>query len=164
MDKSTVFSKSGKGLLEIKSKSNRLSKEEFRLLNLVDGRANLQELVEKSRLAMPDLRKMLTALSDGGFIKELTGQSPNAGGSATSAGSAAAGVDDLDFTQLLGPSQQGRPEKASSTPPVAAKGRDDAVDRLARDEVEKRAVREKLEAEVRAKQEAERASREEAQK
>ena len=45
MDNSTVFSKTGKGLLEIKSKSNRLSKDQFRVLNLVDGKATLADLV-----------------------------------------------------------------------------------------------------------------------
>src|SRR5215470_17023559 len=84
MDKSTVFSKSGKGLLEIKSKSNRLSKDEFRVLNLVDGRVSLQDLVEKSRIALPDLRKILGVLSDGGLIKELT----TPGGAPATAGQA----------------------------------------------------------------------------
>ena len=108
MDKSTVFSKSGKGLLEIKSKSNRLSKDEFRVLNLVDGRVSLQDLVEKSRIALPDLRKILSVLSEGGFIKDLTtagGTAPVGSQTPRPAGNADAGVDDLDFTQLLGPAK-----------------------------------------------------------
>src|SRR5262245_50192110 len=165
MDKTTVFSKSGKGLLEIKSKSNRLSKEEFRVLNLVDGRVSLQDLVEKSRIALPDLRKILGVLSDGGFIKELSnsGSAPSVTASATQPGANAdACVDDLDFTQLLGPAKKpGAAEPRQSSladgkgpEPGTTKAREDAA-RLARDDAERRA-RDKLEAENRAKQEAER--------
>ena len=71
MDRTSVFSKAGKGLLEIKSKSNRLSKDEFRVLNLVDGKATLADLVDKSRITEVELRKILRLLSDDGFIKEL---------------------------------------------------------------------------------------------
>ncbi len=48
MNRTTVFSKTGKGLLEIKNKSNRLSKDQFRVLNLVDGKTNFDDLVDKA--------------------------------------------------------------------------------------------------------------------
>src|SRR5262245_32771066 len=175
MDKTTVFSKSGKGLLEIKSKSNRLSKDEFRVLNLVDGRVSLQDLVDKSRIAFPDLRKILGVLADGGFIKELTtaGGMPVAAQTPRPGAAADGGVDDLDFTQLLGPAKLSKPGGAEPRPPSApaerkgsepdaSNAREEAA-RAARDEAERRA-REKLETENRAKQEAERKAREEAEK
>ena len=56
MNRTTVFSKTGKGLLEIKGKSSRLPKDQFRVLNLVDGKATLQDLVEKSRFSEVELR------------------------------------------------------------------------------------------------------------
>ena len=76
MDKSTVFSKSGKGLLEIKSKSNRLSKDEFRVLNLVDGRVSLQDLtIEVFRLnqvaPVMMLQGKLQKFGDGGHTRIL---------------------------------------------------------------------------------------------
>jgi hypothetical protein len=71
MNRTTVFSKTGKGLLEIKGKSSRLPKDQFRVLNLVDGKATLQDLVEKSRISEVELRKVLGGLSDAGFIKEF---------------------------------------------------------------------------------------------
>ena len=52
MDKGTVFSKTGKGLLEIKSKTNRLAKEPFRVLGLVDGKSSLDDLAAKGNLDM----------------------------------------------------------------------------------------------------------------
>src|SRR3974377_1730970 len=72
MNRTTVFSKTGKGLLEIKNKSNRLSKDQFRVLNLVDGKATLDDLVDKGRITEVELRKVLNMLSDGCFIKEFT--------------------------------------------------------------------------------------------
>ncbi|HTS52256.1 MAG TPA: hypothetical protein VMH26_03190 [Burkholderiales bacterium] len=108
MNKTTVFSKTGKGLLEIKNKSNRLSKDQFRILNLVDGKASLDDLVDKSRITEVELRKLLAGLSDGGFIKEFT----NPAGSAEYTSvtippvpPSTSYVDDLDFTQILGPAK-----------------------------------------------------------
>ena len=108
MNKTTVFSKTGKGLLEIKNKSNRLSKDQFRVLNLVDGKATLDDLVDKGRITEVELRKVLTALSDGGFIKEFTnpGSNPDyASVTLPPVPPSASYVDDLDFTQILGPAK-----------------------------------------------------------
>ena len=107
-----MFSKTGKGLLEIKNKSNRLSKDQFRVLNLVDGKATLDDLVDKSRITEIELRKVLSALSDGGFIKEFT--NPAASGDYTSVTippvpPSTSYVDDLDFTQILGPAKSAKP-------------------------------------------------------
>ena len=112
MNRTTVFSKTGKGLLEIKNKSNRLSKDQFRVLNLVDGKATLDDLVDKSRITEVELRKLLAALSDGGFIKEFT--NPTATGDYTSVTippvpPSTSYVDDLDFTQILGPAKSSKP-------------------------------------------------------
>jgi hypothetical protein len=112
MNRTTVFSKTGKGLLEIKNKSNRLSKDQFRVLNLVDGKATLDDLVDKSRITEIELRKVLSALSDGGFIKEFT--NPAASGDYTSVTippvpPSTSYVDDLDFTQILGPAKSAKP-------------------------------------------------------
>ena len=74
MDKHSVFSKTGKGLLEIKNKSNRLPKEQFRILNLVDGKTVFADLAAQSRIPEIELRKVVTALEDGGYIKELISQ------------------------------------------------------------------------------------------
>ncbi|MEO8626512.1 MAG: AsmA family protein [Betaproteobacteria bacterium] len=158
MNKTTVFSKTGKGLLEIKNKSNRLSKDQFRVLNLVDGKATLVDLVNKSRVPEVELRKVLTVLSDGGFIKEFS--NPAAGndyGSATMppVPPNASYADDLDFTQILGPAkakpafyqsavtEQRQREEGDRIASEAAAGK-------AREQAEKK---NKIEAERRAKEE-----------
>ena len=89
MDRTTVFSKTGKGLMEIKNKSNRIPKDQLRVLGLVDGRATLKDLTEQSRIAEADLRKILVSLSDGGFIKEFGGSAFAASATEAAAGRAA---------------------------------------------------------------------------
>ena len=89
MDRTTVFSKTGKGLMEIKNKSNRIPKDQLRVLGLIDGRATLKALTEHSRIAEAELRKILAALSDGGFIKEFGGSAFSADASGAAAGRAA---------------------------------------------------------------------------
>jgi hypothetical protein len=121
MDKGTVFSKTGKGLLEIKNKSNRLPKDQLKILNLVDGKTALGDLVAQSRIPEIELRKLVGLLCDGGFIKELTGPAvddnfPRAGVPAVP--DSAAGEDDLDFTKILTPTEPAKP--AVSAAPAAA--------------------------------------------
>ena len=121
MDKSTVFSKTGKGLLEIKNKSNRLPKDQYKILNLVDGKTTLADLVAHSRIPEIELRKMVGLLCDGGFIKELTGPAvdgglPRAGVPAVS--DPVSAEDDLDFTKILTPTEPAKP--AVSAAPAAA--------------------------------------------
>ena len=53
MNRNTVFSKTGKGLLEIKSKASRLAKDHFRVLNLVDGKATMSPACAKARPCRP---------------------------------------------------------------------------------------------------------------
>ena len=50
MDKDSIFSKTGKGLLEIKNKSNRLSKDHLRVLTLVDGKTKFGDLLAQTRV------------------------------------------------------------------------------------------------------------------
>jgi len=188
MDKSTIFSKTARGLMEIKNKASRLPKDPLRILSLVDGKAALRELVEKSRIAEVELTKALTLLSSAGFIKELI--SPAAGHGATSPAdpTSSSAVDDLDFTQLPGPATSARPvvsqssavvqdspreleRKASEAAAVIAQ-RDVArrsqyeaervrieADKRTKEDVESRA-REKLNADEHAKEEIEQKARE----
>jgi len=176
MNRTTVFSKTGKGLLEIKNKSNRLSKDQFRVLNLVDGKATLDDLVDKGRIAEVELRKVLHSLSEGGFIKEFT--NPTATGDYTSVTippvpPSTSYVDDLDFTQILGPSKPSKPgfyqsaqteqrqreeaeRKASEA--AASRAREEA-DRRAKDDAARRAREEEMARRVR--EDAERKAKEE---
>ena len=105
MDKESLFSKTGKGLLEIKSKSNRLSREHVRVLALVDGKARFSDIAAQTRMPEPDLRKIVTQLCDGGFIKELPAAGSGAASGSSVGESATSEEDDLDFTRVLGPAK-----------------------------------------------------------
>ena len=172
MDKSTIFSKTGKGLLEIKNKSRSLSRDLFKLLNLIDGRSGFDDLQEKfGRVPDKELLLQLRQLSDLGFIKEVVVSvqvPPPPGGIAA--------VDDLDFTSLLGAprkpgfytsaqtEQRAREESERKTSETnATRAREDA-ERSVREQAEAaaRQVADKkawVEAEVRARAEAERQAR-----
>ena len=77
MDKSTIYSKTGKGLLEVKNKSKSLSRDLFKLLNLVDGKSAFPDLQERlGRISDKDLLLQLRQLSDLGFIKEVITSQP----------------------------------------------------------------------------------------
>ncbi len=159
MNRTTVFSKTGKGLLEIKNKSNRLSKDQFRVLNLVDGKATLDDLVDKSRITEIELRKVLAALADGGFIKEFA--NPTATGDYTSVTippvpPSTSYVDDLDFTQILGPAKSAKPGFYQSAQ-TEQKQREES----ARKASEAAASKAREEAEKRGKEEAARRAQEE---
>ena len=160
MNRTAVFSKTGKGLLEIKNKANRLSKDQYRVLNLVDGKSNLLDLADKAKVSELEVRKLLTALSDGGFIKEFANATEIGGSSMPPSASYA---DDLDFTTILGPAQAAKPgfyqsaqteqrqreeaeRKASEA--AAQRTREEAA-RRAQDETAKRAAAEEAACRVR---------------
>ncbi|HWH49019.1 MAG TPA: hypothetical protein VN664_14555, partial [Burkholderiales bacterium] len=99
MDKKTIYSKTGKGVLEIKNKAGKLSRDLFKVLSLIDGKSNVAELIAKSKFSDAELDRSLMELSTGGYIKEFS----NTSGSAPSTPLESSYVDDLDFTSSLAP-------------------------------------------------------------
>ena len=97
MDNKTIYSKTGKGVLEIKNKAGKLPRDLVKVLTLIDGKSTVADLMSRSKLSDADMNKALGDLTTGGYIKEFTN---------TSTGTAASGgsyVDDLDFTSSLSP-------------------------------------------------------------
>ena len=97
MDNKTIYSKTGKGVLEIKNKAGKLPRDLVKVLTLIDGKSTVADLISRSKLSDADMNKALGDLTTGGYIKEFTN---------TSTGTAASGgsyVDDLDFTSSLSP-------------------------------------------------------------
>ncbi len=155
MNRNAVFSKTGKGLLEIKNKANRLSKDQYRVLNLVDGKANLVDLADKAKVSEIEVRKILTGLSDGGYVKEFSNPAGDYAGSTVPPSTSYA--DDLDFTAILGPSQSAKPGFYQSA----------ALEQRQREEAERKAseaaaTRAREETDRRAKEEADNRARAEA--
>ena len=98
MDNKTIYSKTGKGVLEIKNKAGKLPKDLVKILTLIDGKSSVADLVAKSKLSDPEINKALSDLSTGGYIKEFANTSTGVRGSGEGTY-----VDDLDFTSSLSP-------------------------------------------------------------
>ncbi|MGQ0579785.1 MAG: cell envelope integrity protein TolA, partial [Betaproteobacteria bacterium] len=99
MDKKTIYSKTGKGVLEIKNKLGKLAKDLVKVLTLIDGKSTVAELMAKSGLSDAEMDRSLIQLSTGGYIKEFSSTS----GAVLSTPSQSGYVDDLDFTSSLAP-------------------------------------------------------------
>jgi hypothetical protein len=104
MDKRTIYSKTGKGSLEISKKTIKLASDERQTLILVDGKSNVGEIEEKlSRVSPVRLRAILDRLSELDLVREfVTKQGPDS--IMPSLGGPTAmrveELDELDFTAL----------------------------------------------------------------
>ena len=98
MDNKTIYSKTGKGVLEIKNKAGKLPKDLVKVLTLIDGKSTVADLMSRSKLSDADMNKALGELTTGGYIKEFANTSTG-----TQSGGGGSYVDDLDFTSSLSP-------------------------------------------------------------
>ncbi|MCC7547465.1 MAG: hypothetical protein IT532_06850 [Burkholderiales bacterium] len=168
MNNTVVYSKTGKGLLEIKNRANRLSKDQYRVLNLVDGKSTLLDLAERAKVSEVEARKILTGLGDAGYIKEVTNQ--NFDLDVVNVPPIASYVDDMDLgsiaaTQQLKPSfyqsafteQRQREESERKASEAAASKARAEAERRAREEAQLRLAEEQAAHKVR--EEAERRAR-----
>ena len=121
MDNGCIFSKTGKGSLEITKKTIKLSSEERQALILVDGKTNFGELQEKlARIPPPKLRAVFDKLASLELIREFVARAAPASAMAASETSSAPSVAtleadaELDFTALMSPAS------AKAFAPVAA--------------------------------------------
>jgi hypothetical protein len=70
MSQDTIYTKTAKGVLEVKNKTIRLSREFERVFSLVDGKSTVTEMLEKANgMAYEDLGPALDKLAQDGFIK-----------------------------------------------------------------------------------------------
>ncbi|HEY4375472.1 MAG TPA: hypothetical protein VGN52_26350 [Burkholderiales bacterium] len=120
MDNRTIFSKTGKGSLEISKKTIKLASDERQTLILVDGKSNLGEIEEKlSRISTMRLRAIMDRLVELDLVREfVTKQGPDS--IMPSLGGPTAmrveELDELDFTALV-------PSASANTAKEAEDGR-----------------------------------------
>ena len=104
MDNRSIFSKTGKGSLEITKKSLKLSGEERQALILVDGKSNFAELQEKlSRIPPIKLRATFDKLAELELIREFVAKNDPPAAPPPSGAISVHEIDggsDLDFTAL----------------------------------------------------------------
>ena len=69
MDRTTVFTKTAKGITQVNQKSASLSKDLMKVLKLIDGKSNFGQLMDKAGLDKPSLEKALNTLTKDGFSR-----------------------------------------------------------------------------------------------
>lgn len=91
MDLKIVFTKTAKGLTQLNQKTQSLSRDLTKALKLIDGKSTVEQLSDKTGMALPALQKALNELKREGFVKifEVKVEEP-----LTDFG----GDDDFDFT------------------------------------------------------------------
>ena len=102
MDNKIIYSKTGKGVLEIKNKAGKLARDLVKVLTLVDGKCTVADLISKSKFSDAEMNKALSDLTTAGYIKEFANTSTG-----TKGGGAGSYVDDLDSTSSLAPTKKG---------------------------------------------------------
>jgi len=90
MDRTTVFTKTAKGITQVNQKSASLSKDLMKVLKLIDGKSNFGQLMEKADLDKPSLEKALNSLTKDGFARVFQVRKEEADPFAAD--------DDFDFT------------------------------------------------------------------
>jgi hypothetical protein len=150
MDQKTIYSKTGKGVLEIKNKGGKLSKDLTRVLTLIDGKSTVADLTSKAKLPDADIARSIKQLEEAGYIKEFSNLS---GGPMSAPPADTSYVDDLDFTSTLAPGK-----KIYQSGQTEMRAREEAERKKA--ELEAKAKRD--EEESKKKEATERAAREEA--
>lgn len=72
---SIIFSKTSKGLSELKIRQNNLSKEQFKVLTLVDGSSTIEQLLESmGKVTQQDFLAALKYLEQQGLIRVFRGE------------------------------------------------------------------------------------------
>ncbi|MBE0625403.1 MAG: hypothetical protein IH606_11380, partial [Burkholderiales bacterium] len=77
MDRKTVFTKTGRGLMEATGKTSHLSRGMRAVLKEVDGKATVDELQSKvGKMSRAKLEDALETLSTGDFVREFSSAAP----------------------------------------------------------------------------------------
>ncbi|HET9652282.1 MAG TPA: hypothetical protein VFP36_08825, partial [Usitatibacter sp.] len=161
MDRTTVFTKTAKGITQVNQRSASLAKDLMKVLKLIDGKSNFGQLMEKAELDKGPLEIALTKLTKDGFARifetrkdELSFEDD----------------DDFDFTspkkqaQHPGATQRVVATAANDISELARQHERTEADRKAREQAHEAArLKAKAEAEARAKLEAEAKAKQEAE-
>ena len=159
MDKSTVFTKTAKGITQVNQKSASLSKDLMKVLKLIDGKSNVGQLGEKAELDKMQLEKALNTLAKDGFARIFQTKKEEAD---------PFGEDDFDFTApgKMSPASTQRviPGAANDISELVRQQEKADADRKAKEQAHADArTKAKSEAEGRARAEAEARARQQAE-
>ena len=152
MHPKTIFSKTAKGVLEVKNKTISLPRELGLVFLAVDGKSPVADLPQKARMDPDPLSHALEKLLADGYIKVVY-EAPAAG---KAAAPAAAEMEDLDFTSPAKVAELNSEAGLRAKAEAAAKARAETATRAAAE------AKGKQEAETRARAAAEATANQEA--
>ena len=123
MDSSSIFSKTGKGMLEASGKSSHLSRGDRAVLAQIDGKSRVSEVNKKfEKIDEAKFLQLLKQLEKDGFVRELASAPAAPAAKAPPPGKAPAAPpkpavgestgEELDFTALVTPPKK-RPPRPS---------------------------------------------------
>src|SRR6266545_3869571 len=103
MNRRSILTKTGKGLMEATGKTSNLSRDLRNILKEIDGKVSVSELLEKfGKMPEPRLLEALSGMAKEGYLREFVGKQDEAprapAGRAPAQSSADGGGEDLDFT------------------------------------------------------------------
>src|SRR5437899_2207434 len=103
MNRRSILTKTGKGLMEATGKTSALSRDLRNILKEIDGKVSVSELLRTfSKMTEPELREALKSMEREGYLREFVGKQEEASRPsvprAPTAPSAADSGEDLDFT------------------------------------------------------------------
>src|SRR5688572_24964853 len=93
MDRSTVFTKTAKGITQVNQKSASLSKDLMKVLKVIDGKSNLGQIMEKVEMDKGPTEIAINKLLKDGFARIFETRKEEADPFATETKE-----DDFDFT------------------------------------------------------------------
>ncbi len=161
MDRTTVFTKTAKGITQVNQKSASLSKDLMKVLKLIDGKSNFGQLVEKAEVDKGVLEKALNTLAKDGFARIFETRKEEGDPFAAPA------EDDFDFTapnKMPSSTQRVIAGAANDISELVRQQQKGDSDRKAKEQAHEAArAKAKVEVESRAKLEAEARSRQQAE-
>src|SRR6267143_1424962 len=103
MNRRSILTKTGKGLMEATGKTSNLSRDVRDILKEIDGKVSVSELMQKfSRMTEPELLDALKSMEREGYLREFVGKQDEAPRPsiprAPTSPSSTDGGEDLDFT------------------------------------------------------------------
>src|SRR4029077_4219862 len=104
MNRRSILTKTGKGLLEATGKTSNLSRDLRNILKEIDGKVSVSDLSDKfSKLTEAKLLEALSSMEKDGYLREFVGKQDDGpsvpvGRGAASSGPASKDGSDLDFT------------------------------------------------------------------
>src|SRR5882762_6188876 len=161
MNRRSILTKTGKGLMEATGKTSTLSRDLRNILKEIDGKVSVSELIEKfGRMTEPMLLEALRNMEKEGYLREFVGKQdeaprPSIPRAPTSPSSADSG-EDLDFTAFT-PAKPSA--KTSEDARLQAQAQEIARQAQATRAREEAAARARAEAAARARAEAEQRAR-----